>query len=443
MLEDTVRQTIRRHDLIREGDHVVLGLSGGPDSVCLFHVLQRLAHPLHLTIHPIHVNHRLRPGAADRDQAYVEQLCARAQERAAGEKTGIGEGDAPEAEALTRDADGTMEASAASVDPISDAVSDCSGGTVRPCRSFVVDVGSMAQALGLTSEEAGRKVRYDAFVQVAREVVEEVGGPSAKAARPAPGGEAGPCAPAPRVVIAVAQNANDQAETILQRLLRGTGPDGLSGIAYERSERGIPVVRPLLDVPREEIEEYCRAHCLQPVTDQTNAEPIYTRNKIRLQLLPLLREYNPNIVQTLGRLARIAAADRAYLRQEAEAALEQLRTDEAGIGVACVERTRHDADGQVQRQGSVESASQPPGRGTTQASLILDRAGLAALPDAIRRRVLVMAFEEIGLIQDITEERLRAADAIIGIKQAPKTVEFPHGYRLTVARGQVIFAAKA
>ena len=131
-LIDTVRKTIRDHDLIHTGDHIVLGLSGGPDSVCLFHVLQRLAAELDLTIRPVHINHQFRPGDAERDQAYVEELCGKV---AAG-----------------------------------------SAGRVYPCRSFVVDVNAMARELGMTSEEAGRKARYDAFAEVAGEAAREAAG---------------------------------------------------------------------------------------------------------------------------------------------------------------------------------------------------------------------------------------------------------------------------
>lgn len=374
MLIDTVRQTIRSHDLIHKGDHIVLGLSGGPDSVCLFHVLQRLAAELELTIHPVHVNHQFRPGAAERDQAYVEKLCA---------------------------------------------------GAGLVCRSFVVDVNAMAKELGMTSEEAGRKARYDAFVQVAAEAAEAVPtSPQTEAVPAAPQTEAVPAAPqteavptSPRVVIAVAQNANDQAETILHRILRGTGTDGLSGIAYKRSERGIPVIRPLLDVARSEIEDYCAANDLEPVIDHTNNEPIYTRNKIRLEILPLLEQYNPNIIAGLTRLGRIAAADKDCLWQQAEEAYGKLRIAGGAEMAGC------NASGAEEGGGSI----------------VLDREGLATLPAAIRHRVIAKAFGEAGLVSDISEERLQAADAIILKKQAPKTVEFPRGHRLTVKKGRAIF----
>ena len=75
MLIEQVRKTINEHDLIQRKQHIVLGLSGGPDSVCLFHVLMTLSRQLGITLHPVHINHKLRPGAAEHDQKYVEQLC--------------------------------------------------------------------------------------------------------------------------------------------------------------------------------------------------------------------------------------------------------------------------------------------------------------------------------------------------------------------------------
>ena len=70
-----VKETIEKHNLISDNQHIVLGLSGGPDSVCLFYCLMELAEEMNLTIHPVHVNHKFRPGAAERDQAFVEKLC--------------------------------------------------------------------------------------------------------------------------------------------------------------------------------------------------------------------------------------------------------------------------------------------------------------------------------------------------------------------------------
>lgn len=377
MLAEKVKKTIEAHTLITRGDHIVLGLSGGPDSVCLFHILKSLKDTYDLTIHPVHVNHKFRPGHAEKDQEYVEKIC---------EEAGM------------------------------------------PCRSFVVDCNALAEEEGLTSEEAGRKARYDAFHQVAGEIRDansKVSGEIRDANTKVAGSN---------VKIAVAQNANDQAETILHRLIRGTGPDGLAGIPYSRMERGVPVIRPLLDITRSEIEEYCTGHQLDPVIDHTNNEPIYTRNRIRLELLPLLEEYNGNIVGALNRLARIAAADREYMEARAAKAMEAAKIPRATEAAHASAPT---APKPTEAPAPTASATQPPDR-----DIVLRREALAELPDPIRHRVVMMAFEEIGLDQDITEERLVAADAIILKKQGPKTVEFPHGYLLKVAAGKVFFCTK-
>lgn len=344
MLTEKVKETIKKYDLIKEDQHIVIGLSGGPDSVCLFHVLLKIGRQMNLTLHPVHVNHKLREGYAERDQAYVENLCR---------QNGL------------------------------------------KCRSFVVDCNELARKMKMTSEEAGRKARYDAFCRTAEEISLTVTekddqGLTLEEARK-------------KVVIAVAQNANDQAETILFRLLRGTGTDGLSGIAYERQERGFKVVRPILDIYRSDIEAYCRENELDPVRDHTNEEAIYTRNKIRLELMPLLEErYNENMKGSLLRLGRIAAADKDYIWKQTDKLYSELAQRLDG----CV---------------------------------VMDRKLLSDTHVAIRHRLMLRAFADIGLDQDISEERLCAADSIIHKKQAPKKVQFPHHYCVEVARGKVRF----
>ena len=328
-----VKETIEKHNLIENGDTIVLGLSGGPDSMCLFDVLVKLSKDMDLKIQPVHVNHKMRPGAAERDQEFVESVCR---------KHGL------------------------------------------ECRTYIVDCLSMAQSQGMTGEEAGRKARYDAFYETAKSLTGNV-------------------------KIAVAQNANDQAETVLFRLLRGTGTDGLAGVAYERYEvragGSFKVIRPLLDVFRSDIEDYCQKQKLDPVRDHTNDEAIYSRNKLRLELLPLLeREYNENIFDGLVRLSKIAAADKDYIWQQVEAEYQRVLISE------------------------------------TKDQIIFDRQNLAELHDAIRHRIALKAFGQIGLTSDVSAERLAAADKIIGVKQGPKVVEFPRHYFIKVAKGKVIFA---
>ena len=325
---------------MKYGEHIVTGLSGGPDSVCLFHVLLSLQEELDLKLYPVHINHKFRPGAAERDQDYVENLCA---------EHGI------------------------------------------RCTTVVRDCGKLAAELGMTDEEAGRKVRYDAFRSVAEEIAAGRDGES-------------PVSPE-HIKIAVAQNANDQAETILFRLLRGTGPDGLAGIAYSRSEGRFRVIRPVLDITRSEIESYCRDNRLDPVIDHTNSETVYARNRIRLELLPLLeRDYNPGIMSTLVRLGRIAADDKDYLWQQTEETYRQAVITEGEDSVA------------------------------------LDLDKVRTGHRAVRHRLLMKALEITGLGSDVTEERLAAADRIIegDPDSGMKRVQLPGGYEIKTSYGRVI-----
>lgn len=381
MLAEKVRRTIEEHKLLNKNEHIVLGLSGGPDSVCLFHILLRLKDEYNLTIYPVHINHKFRPGAAERDQQYVEQLCS---------EKGI------------------------------------------QCSTFEIDCNELAGRLGMTSEEAGRKARYDSFYQVAERIAESIASDSAKLdVNHRDESEYGLAAARAQVKIAVAQNANDQAETILFRLLRGTGTDGLAGIAYEREERGFSVIRPLLDIYRDEIEEYCDSNKLNPVIDHTNNEEIYARNKIRLELLPHLeKRYNENMKESLVRLGRIAAADKDYIWQQVEREYKRLVNRQYAI--------QNDKSGKSELQNDSRSEAEAAGHDRP-LSVTMDRQELSCLHPAVRHRIILKAFGEIGLEKDISEERIKAADFIIEKKQAPKTVQFPRGYRLTVAKGRVIF----
>lgn len=162
-----------------------------------------------------------------------------------------------------------------------------------PCHAGLADVAGLARAGKVSKQQAARTARY-AFLE---EVAARIG--AAK--------------------IATGHTRDDQVETVLMNVLRGTGLDGLRGIP---ARRGL-FVRPLLDVSRAEIEDYCAANGLEPRRDPSNLSPdAYTRNRLRLELLPLLaHEYNPAVAEALGRLSEIAARDADYLQTQAEAAL--------------------------------------------------------------------------------------------------------------------------
>jgi tRNA(Ile)-lysidine synthase len=155
-----------------------------------------------------------------------------------------------------------------------------------------VDVASLAKQRRLTVEEAGRLARYRLFSRVAHQV------------------QAGK--------VALGHNADDQAETVLMRLIRGAGARGLGGMAPVGQHSGLVVVRPILECYRAQIEAYCLWAKLEPRCDATNREPIYFRNRIRSRYLPLLEEENPSLRQNLAQTAQILRAEDDYLDQVAE-----------------------------------------------------------------------------------------------------------------------------
>lgn len=309
MIKEKVLKTIREHNLIENNQHIVTGLSGGPDSVCLFHILLSLSEDMNLTIHPVHINHKFRPGAAEEDQDYVEKLCAEA---------------------------GCL------------------------CRTYEVDCNRLAEEKKISSEEAGRLVRYEAFAAVCAELKEQG-------------------VPAENIRIAVAQNADDQAETILFRILRGAGTDGLAGIKYSRKDQyGNVIVRPVLDLTRKEIESYCKENDLAPRIDKTNLEPVYTRNKIRLNLIPYIEEnFNTGFKDTLVRIGRNAAKDSDFIYREAEKAYR----------------------GALIRESECE--------------VILKGKDLRELHSAVLIRVISMALARIGINEDIGAVHFEACKNIV------------------------------
>jgi tRNA(Ile)-lysidine synthase len=182
----------------------------------------------------------------------------------------------------------------------SDADAECVCGLARdlaiPASVERRDVRAYQQEHRLSLEEAAREVRYAFFAEVARSI-------DASA-------------------VAVGHTADDQTETILMHLVRGTGLAGLRGMKPMSTlvlpgGNTLAVVRPLLDVRREETEAYCAAHGLAPRTDSSNLWPDHLRNRLRAELVPRLREYNPSFEEALHRTARAAEADLSYIDQKA------------------------------------------------------------------------------------------------------------------------------
>lgn len=153
-----------------------------------------------------------------------------------------------------------------------------------------IDIISESKKDKTGTEETGRKARYDFFEEVLIKTNSNK--------------------------IATAHTANDNAETVLMNIIRGSGTSGLKGIQPVRDGK---FIRPLIEITRPQIEEYCEQNNLKPRIDKTNKENIYTRNKIRNLLIPYIQdEFNPNIVNTLNRLSEISSQENEYFEKVVE-----------------------------------------------------------------------------------------------------------------------------
>lgn len=162
------------------------------------------------------------------------------------------------------------------------------------CTVEAYDVPLYLKETGLSPEEGARSLRYDFLQRVADKLNGDF--------------------------IMTAHHANDQAETVLLHLLRGTGPEGLAAI----SPREGNLIRPLLGITKEEIIAYCRENSLAYRLDPSNNEGIYTRNKVRLSLIPYLKQFNPQIVHSLAKTADICRGENDLLNKATRSAMDKL-----------------------------------------------------------------------------------------------------------------------
>jgi tRNA(Ile)-lysidine synthase len=228
-----IRNNIIEKNLIDSGDNILIALSGGPDSVFMFHNLRKLRETLSFNLYASHINHMYRGEDAIHDEKFVKALC---------DKYGV--------------------------------------------KLFIKrkNAAEYAKELKCTEEEAGRILRYGFF----KENLSEVGGGK----------------------VAVAHNLNDQAETVLQRIIRGTGIDGLSAMSFKKDN----LIRPMLNISRDEIMNYLHENNYEYCIDITNTQDIYGRNKIRLNLIPYLeKNFNPNIKNSLYRMSQAMERDKKII----------------------------------------------------------------------------------------------------------------------------------
>ena len=253
-----VLQYCRREKLIENGDYVLVGVSGGADSVCLLHVLKALQKEIGFFLEVVHVEHGIRGIESENDAAFVVRLCEELE---------------------------------------------------VPMQLFFVDAVSYAKEQKLGLEEAARILRYDAYVQAAEKTLSS------------------------RVKVALAHHADDNAETVLFQMVRGSGIDGMSGMRPMRALMdGVAVVRPLLTVTRAEIEEYLQREGQSYCIYSTNADISYSRNKIRCHIFPMLEEVNARAVAHINQSAVILRELGDYVNgQVEEISAKAFKEQETGL----------------------------------------------------------------------------------------------------------------
>ena len=249
MLEEKVLQTIKKFDMLSFNDRVLIGISGGSDSVTLLNVLLSFKKRYNLSFFIAHLDHMLRGKESDEDVNFVKNLA---------QEIGL------------------------------------------PCEVKSCNLTKIARKEHLTLEEAARKYRYKFYLETAKKFKTNK--------------------------IALGHNADDQVETVLMRFLRGSGLEGLMGIPPVRGK----IIRPLIECSRAEIEEYCKENKIRHRVDSSNKELVYFRNKIRLELLPLLSKgYNKNIKDIILRLRSIISEVSVYLNQEIELLFKEVARRES------------------------------------------------------------------------------------------------------------------
>jgi len=237
--------------LIKNGDRIIIGVSGGPDSICLLNILVKLKEEFNLTLFVVHINHSLRE-EADFEEEYVKRIAAQFNVEFFSKK---------------------------------------------------VDINQLAIEVKKSTEEVARNVRYEFFNEILNKV---------KANK-----------------IAVAHNLNDSVETFLMNLIRGTGIDGLCGIQKENGN----IVRPLIDISRDEIEEYIIENKLIAMRDKTNSESIYTRNKIRNELIPYMKEINPEVINSIYRTSKVLLSNREIIKEIISEKYDEIRLKEKSVAL--------------------------------------------------------------------------------------------------------------
>ncbi len=246
-MEKEVCAFIERHHLIQKHAKVLIGVSGGPDSIALLHFLHKLPPKWKLNLVVVTVDHQLRYEDSAEDCQFVKEIC---------QEWGI------------------------------------------PCVAKAVDVRQYQKAKGTSEEVAARELRYSVYQELMYEKNADI--------------------------LALGHHADDQIETMVMRMVRIATSNALKGIPVRRDFAGGEIIRPLLAVTKNNILAYLEKYQLSYRVDKTNADDTYTRNYYRKNIVPLLKEKNPNISETIQTLSETLSQDENYLQEQAKEMVEKV-----------------------------------------------------------------------------------------------------------------------
>lgn len=334
MTLEEIRERIKSLDFLDNGDQIILALSGGPDSACLFYAINQMKSEFDLSINCVHVNHGLRGKASDADEYFVRSICKKY---------------------------------------------NCN------LRVVSADIKKLASERKLSTEEAGRIVRYQSFYEEAEKVFKETGS-------------------SPKILIA--HNMDDQAETILFRIIRGTGVTGIKAMQkVEMTDAGFEIIRPLLDVSKRDILKALDTGNFSYCKDNTNELPIYARNKIRLDIIPAMESINPALKEAVIRLGDIAREQEDFLDRKAYECLEALKSEYKIV--------------------------------LTQYMSIIPANVLKTYHIAIQKRVFSIILKQMGILDNISYKHMESLVELLESENPSTEIDLPYGFKACRIYGDV------
>lgn len=327
---DKVRDTIRKYNMIKKHDRVLIGVSGGADSVALLKVLLALKKEYSLDIVIAHLDHKFRGKESKEDRIFCEDLAKKL-----------------------------------SLEIVSEEI----------------DVPKIVIEKGISPEEAARFERYDFFKRQCK--IKNI------------------------KKIVVAHHKDDQAETVLMRIIRGTGTAGLGAMNPVKDMGDFTIIRPLIEVSRKEIEEFIKENKIKFRHDSSNDKVVFTRNKVRRELLPYLEEnFNPNVKEVLSNMAENLRSENEFLEKFSKRKFKSISKVQNGTVSIDIKRFKKQ-------------------------------------PEAVRKRILRSALEYLkGDLRRLTYQHWKEAESLINKRPSNSIVDLPGGIDITKNKNSLIIQKK-